>query len=432
MESCSEVSIGFRGTEPGNYGDEISNARVFREVEWGYDTSYTWLRRNIDAILRHIPTTIKCYQQSKPPIIVSVGHSLGGGLAQLAALANDPKRTDNVRIDKVFAFEPSPDTGGDLVEDGLRTENSKGLEIDRVGQVEDVSVYLQSAAQYLPTLSRYIPGHQYFIRQDPNEFFPGEVAGRTCDPALRHVRFDEQRNPNPVELHHWTTTVAQFIYIRKIQKEAQETGGGVPQILEPDPIKGCENAQGNQEPTRYEKWKLKQEELIARAPPSAVVAPQQAQQSTLGAQQQPYAVAVASRQFVGLNYGQVLPPSDYVLASNLGARATGKARPQPQLAVLDQRQAQVVSADARFTRVTALGARGRFYALAQTEFVDLDHRQVSAANLGARCRSSATPTQPQLSDRDAQPVLISTAPSWRARTLAHVARMLSDEVRQAQ
>jgi pimeloyl-ACP methyl ester carboxylesterase len=228
VESCSEVSIGFRGTELGNYGDEISNARVFREVEWGYDTSYTWLRRNIDAILRHIPTTIKCYQQSKPPIIVSVGHSLGGGLAQLAALANDPKRTDNVRIDKVFAFEPSPDTGGDLVEDGLRTENSKGLEIDRVGQVEDVSVYLHVAAQYLPTLSRYIPGHQYFIRQDPNEFFPGEVAGRTCDPALRHVRFDEQRKPNPVELHHWTTTVAQFIYIRKIEKEAQETGGGVP------------------------------------------------------------------------------------------------------------------------------------------------------------------------------------------------------------
>jgi hypothetical protein len=409
VESCSEVSIGFRGTVPGS-SDEISNARVIAGVEKIYDTSYTWLRRNIDAIINHV-VKLECYEHAKSPIIVSLGHSLGAGLAQLAALANNPNRPDKVRIDKVFAFEPSPDTGGDLVEDGIRKANINGLEIDRVGQVEDVSAYLQSARQYLPTLVRDIPAGRFFIREGPNEFFPEEVKGNTCVPALRHVRFDERRNPNPVEQHEWITTVAQFIYIRKVQKEEQ---GEAPQIVEPPDIREC----GEATPTRYEKWKLNQKELIAHAlPPSAVVAPQQAQQSTLGAQQQLY--AVASRQSIGLNYGQALPPSDYVLASNLGARATGKARPQPQLAVLDQRQAQVVSADARFTRVTALGARGQFYALAQTQYVDLDHRQarfastyVLAANLGAR-RASSAPTQSQLSDRDARPVLISTAPSWR-------------------
>jgi hypothetical protein len=92
--------------------------------------------------------------------------------------------------------------------------------------------------------------------------------------------------------------------------------------------------------------------------------------------------------------------------------------PQTEIAVLDQRQARVVPADARLTRVSDLGARGRFYALAQTQTAGLDHQQAlfasayaPAANLGAR-RARAAPTQSQLSDRDARPAL-NLNPSWR-------------------
>ena len=44
--------------------------------------------------------------------IVSVGHSLGGGLAQFAALAT---KKGKARIVKVFAFDSSPVTGISLL-----------------------------------------------------------------------------------------------------------------------------------------------------------------------------------------------------------------------------------------------------------------------------------------------------------------------------
>jgi hypothetical protein len=146
-ESCNEVSIAFRGTQLDS--DWSSNLRFASKVpvlsRWypEVDNSYTWLQRNVDAIIDKI-VGLPCYDPAKPPIIISLGHSLGGGLAQFAALANNP---DRPHIEKVFAFESSPETGGDLAE--FRAANSKKLEIDRVGQVGDASSVLQALQTYI-------------------------------------------------------------------------------------------------------------------------------------------------------------------------------------------------------------------------------------------------------------------------------------------
>ena len=141
--ACSEVSIAFRGTT-GSLTDWISN---FNPVVGRFtDDEYRQLRRNIDAIIRQI-TTLDCYKKAGHPQIVSVGHSLGGGLAQLAALANNPK---GPRITKVFAFDPSPVTGYRLVDRHVLAQNTEGLEIDRIYQSGEVLQRLRRLAPQYP------------------------------------------------------------------------------------------------------------------------------------------------------------------------------------------------------------------------------------------------------------------------------------------
>lgn len=135
------------------------------------DDHYRQLRRNIDAIIKKI-TTLDCYRRAKTrPQIVSVGHSLGGGLAQLAALANNPARP---RIAKIFAFDPSPITGASYVQKAVLAQNAEGLEIDRIYQSGEV---LQGLRKYY-------------------QQFPKDSSA-----CVRRVVFDFFRPDGPVRLH---------------------------------------------------------------------------------------------------------------------------------------------------------------------------------------------------------------------------------------
>jgi len=141
--ACSEVSIAFRGSTLST-ADWITN---FDPVT-GYvaDDHYRQLRRNIDAIIKKI-TRLDCYRRAKiPPQIVSVGHSLGAGLGQFGALANNHT---GPRITKVFAFDSSPVTGASYINKRVRMLNAD-VEIDQVYQSGEALQRLRPAKPSSP------------------------------------------------------------------------------------------------------------------------------------------------------------------------------------------------------------------------------------------------------------------------------------------
>jgi hypothetical protein len=148
-DDCSEVSIAFRGTVGGLFGDSwVSNYNRFGSP---YDDYYYQLRRNVDGIMKLIQG-LDCYKQARfKPQIVSTGHSLGAGMAQFAALAT---KSSSVRIAKVFAFDSSPVTGAHLLTRDLRESNARGLTIDHIYETGEILSYARrSAAQQYPSLT---------------------------------------------------------------------------------------------------------------------------------------------------------------------------------------------------------------------------------------------------------------------------------------
>ena len=178
-DACTEVSIAFRGTV--GFTDWISNADPISH--YLVDDYYLQLRRNINAVIRKI-ANLDCYKRAaRRPQIVSVGHSLGGGLAQFAALANKPSEP---RIAKVFAFDSSPVTGSSLIDRQTLLRNANGLEIDRVYQSGEV---LREVRKYY-------------------EQFP--KSSSRCNPLVRTVAFDLSQG-SAVGLHSMTGLAGQIV-----------------------------------------------------------------------------------------------------------------------------------------------------------------------------------------------------------------------------
>jgi hypothetical protein len=181
-EVCTEVSIAFRGTVGLNRWDWLSNADRFGTP---YDDYYHQLQRNIDGILTKIKG-LDCYRQaSHKPRIVSTGPSLGGGLAQFAALAS--KVNGSARISKVFAFDPSPVTGARLIKAKVRSQNGEGLTIDRIYQDGEILSYARSAIQEYPP------------------------AGSVCNPIVRTVKVDAVPGSSAFGLHGMSPLAVQIV-----------------------------------------------------------------------------------------------------------------------------------------------------------------------------------------------------------------------------
>lgn len=179
--ACTEVSIAFRGTDPLNRWDWISNANRYYSP---YDDYYQQLRRNIDGIISTI-RELDCYRLArKKPQIVSTGHSLGGGLAQFVALAN---KSNGPKIVKVFAFDPSPVTGAHILDSQTRVANAQGLTIDRIYQEGEVLSPLRWAVQEYPS------------------------ASSTCDPFVRTVKVDAVPGSGSLLMHGMQPLAAKLV-----------------------------------------------------------------------------------------------------------------------------------------------------------------------------------------------------------------------------
>lgn len=145
-----EVVIAFRGTNFHELDDWQSN------LHWL--TRLTALRDQYEQVRAHIGWIVDKVVGNCPNTeVVAVGHSLGGGLAQLAAY------TDR-RIRSVYAFDPSFVTGSSdhPVQSAI---NSRGHRVERVYEHGEILAYLR------------------FLQR---QFDPQSV----CDPQIRTVRFN--------------------------------------------------------------------------------------------------------------------------------------------------------------------------------------------------------------------------------------------------
>src|SRR5262249_43344442 len=96
--------------------------------------------------------------------LFSTGHSLGGGLAQ--QLAYSLKAKENVPlVRQIYVFDPSPVTGFYRIDEALRINNSKQLNIDRIYERGEILALLRSL--------------ECFVYPDTKS-----------DPAIRQVRYN--------------------------------------------------------------------------------------------------------------------------------------------------------------------------------------------------------------------------------------------------
>lgn len=149
---CTEVAIAFRGTDIDQIGDWVSNVRWFNRLLPLRD-QYDQVADNIEGITHRVRM-----EGCRNAQVVSVGHSLGGGLAQYAAF-ND----ESIRY--VYAFDPSPVTAFLAVARDEREKMRKHLGIDRVNETGEILVGL-----------RFVAG--------------GFVNPQACNPFVRMVRFN--------------------------------------------------------------------------------------------------------------------------------------------------------------------------------------------------------------------------------------------------
>jgi pimeloyl-ACP methyl ester carboxylesterase len=128
---CPEAVIVFRGTVGGDKGDWESNFHWILRNFPIYD-QYDQVRDYVGDFIGHIERD-PCYRRGLTQI-TAVGHSLGGGLAQLAAYSDS-------RIRRVYAFDPSMVTGFYSVDPPHRDRNVQGLRIERAYEFGEVLAY---------------------------------------------------------------------------------------------------------------------------------------------------------------------------------------------------------------------------------------------------------------------------------------------------
>ena len=134
------VYLVFRGTDANQIGDWFSDFRWVTRVLFFLNDEYDQMQRILPKLIQNIR---RAYGQDV--VIEVAGHSLGGGLAQLAAydFPIDNATGSTSAIKKAYVFDPSPVTGFYSVEHAKRKANVTGLQTFRVYDHGEVLAYLR-------------------------------------------------------------------------------------------------------------------------------------------------------------------------------------------------------------------------------------------------------------------------------------------------
>lgn len=143
---CDEFVIAFRGTDFDSADDWIANFRWLTRVLPFHD-QYNQVQRLMPDIMARMKKE-PCYRSSTP--VAVTGHSLGGGLAQLAAYSEP-------RIRRGYVFDPSSVTGFYMVPEAIRDCSRQGLKIDRVYERNEILAYLRFVMKLLYTVDHQNP-----------------------------------------------------------------------------------------------------------------------------------------------------------------------------------------------------------------------------------------------------------------------------------
>lgn len=158
------VVIAFRGTEAADAGDWWSNfrwiTRIIPFIDDQYDQLVYGIDRFADAVRQRMPAGA---------VLITTGHSLGGGLAHQAAYKNE-------NIKQIYAFDSSVVTGYFNVSREQRERHQKGMRIERIYEHGEILAYVG-----------------WFFRQ----FVP--VSSR--DPEIKLVRFNLMDSNNIFKQH---------------------------------------------------------------------------------------------------------------------------------------------------------------------------------------------------------------------------------------
>lgn len=144
------LAVAFGGTMFSNTSDWLSNLRWFlpdREDE------YTLIQKDfVKAFVARFKARAAdprhAYLRSGGGVkLYATGHSLGGGLAQQFAYAL-PADAAVPRVERVYAFDPSPVTGYYSVEEAVRDPNASSLEIDRIYERGEALAFVRSITSF--------------------------------------------------------------------------------------------------------------------------------------------------------------------------------------------------------------------------------------------------------------------------------------------
>jgi pimeloyl-ACP methyl ester carboxylesterase len=173
------IAVVFKGTRFSSWADWLSNLRWMHFLLPGSgQDQYTLLRDWVipEFIERFRAKGLAQSEVGRPPVrIVTVGHSLGGGLAQYFAYAL-PNEEGIPRVSRVYAFDPSPVTGESLVSSALFKHNAKELEVNRIFEHGEILSYVRLFLEKIP-----------LRRQDKV--------------AIRKIRYNLASTANPIAAH---------------------------------------------------------------------------------------------------------------------------------------------------------------------------------------------------------------------------------------
>lgn len=176
--TTNSIVVGFGGTVFKSGKDWKSNLRWFLPK---HKDEYTEIVGVLgpafkNALDQRVETWVTA--QGASVTLYATGHSLGGGLAQQFAYAL-PLGRAQLRVQHVYAFDPSPVTGYFSVDKRLREVNRVGLYIDRIYERGEVLALVRSLTSL-------------FLKPS------------ALNPTIRGVRYNLFPSCNPVHSHSMT------------------------------------------------------------------------------------------------------------------------------------------------------------------------------------------------------------------------------------